>query len=301
MTSHRVTLKHLRAFRAVAQYGHFTRAAESIGLSQPALSALIAQLEDDLGTRLLARTTRAVEITAPGKDFLGATSRILTELDNAVSAARDYAALRRGRLRIAALPSLCNELLPALLRRFHDQHAGVTIALYDVPSDAVVDQVEGGQVEIGLAYGRAGTRIQAEPILTDRLVAVARRDQFDQVPTELPWRALDGRDVILMSHGTTIRRLMEDAVRQAQVELRVVLEPNQLPAALAYARAGLGVAVLSSLAIPETIDDELFVAPLVAPVAERTISILTAPDRVLSPAAETMLAMLRKAAGKLQP
>jgi len=300
MSADRITLKHLRAFRAVAHHGHFTRAAESIGVSQPALSALVSQLEDELSVRLLARTTRAVEITAAGRDFLAASSRVLTELDHAVQEARDYAELKRGRLRIAALPSLCNALLPELVRRFLDQHPGIAVSLHDIAGDEVIDLVETGQVDFGLGYGSIGDRISTEPLLKDRLIAIARKDLVPEQPRTISWIALSRFDIIHMSHGTSIRRLMEDAAHQAHAELRIVMEPNQLPAALAYARAGLGITVLSSLSVAEEIGDELFAATLVEPVAERTISILTRPDRVLTPAAATFLTLLREAAAELR-
>ncbi len=291
--SKRINLKHLRAFCAVAHHGRFTRAADAIGVSQPALSALIAQLEEDLGVKLINRTTRAVDLTPIGREFLGACERILSEVDGAIGEARDYAQLRRGKLRIAALPSVSRILLPATLRAFRDLHPGIIVSVIDVLGDPLLEQLLSGQVDLGIGYAEASDELRAERLLTDQLAAVGPDEIFDSAAQQIRWAELADHDIIAMSHGTTVRRVMEEGARRANVSLRVVLESQQMPTAIAYARAGLGVAVLPTTALAPGEAPGVRIIPLVAPVMERRLSLLSRHPQSLSPAADAFAALLR--------
>jgi LysR family carnitine catabolism transcriptional activator len=290
----RINLKHLRAFRAVAHHGRFTRAAEALGVSQPALSALIAQLEEDLGVRLIYRTTRAVELTPIGREFLTGSERILAGVATVIDDARDYSALRRGRLRVAVLPSIGRTLLPEVLARFRSRYADVTVSVSDLLGDAILDQVLTGQVDFGVGYTEPSAELRAERLLTDRLEAVGPLGVLPQREEMVRWDQLAGLDIIAMSHGTTVRRVMEEGARRAGVTLQVVLESQQMPTAIAYARAGLGVAILPSTALIADEEFGLRRRPIVAPVMERRVSLLSRHAQPFSPAAEAFVRMLRE-------
>ncbi|MBU2286360.1 MAG: LysR family transcriptional regulator [Gammaproteobacteria bacterium] len=294
----RINLKHLRAFQAVAHHGRFTRAAEAIGLSQPALSALVAQLEEDLGVKLVHRTTRAMDITPIGREFLGACERILVDVDGAIGEARDYAHLRRGKLRLAALPSVSRILLPAALRSFRDLHPQVMISVVDVLGDALLDQLLTGQVDLGIGYAEASDELRAEPLLTDQLTAVGTSDLLGRSMRQIRWAELAEYDILAMSHGSTVRRLMDDGARETDVSLRVVLESHQMPTAIAYARAGLGIAVLPSTALSSGEEASVRGVPIVAPVIKRKLSLLSRRSQALSPAAEAFATLLRENLGR---
>lgn len=294
MSHARIGLKHLRAFREVATFRHFTRAAESLGLSQPALSALIAQLEADLGAQLLIRTTRTVELTSAGREFLISADRILSDTQTAFQQIADLAQLKRGRLRIAALPSLCTTLLPQLTRRFRDLHPDVSVSIIDAQGDDVVDLIVRRQVDFGIGYVPSTDTVIAEAILRDRLEAVASRALFEKVPKRMKWRELEPFDIIAMHHGTTIRYLFEDALRRSGANLRVALQAHQMPTALAYATAGLGIAVLPTFGIPDALAREAARIELVDPIVERPLSILRNPHDPANPAAAAFLSLMRR-------
>ncbi|SOB86384.1 transcriptional regulator, LysR family [Sphingomonas guangdongensis] len=292
-----VSFRHLRAFRAAAQHQHFTRAAEAVGLSQPALSALVSQLEMHLGVKLFQRTTRSVELTAVGRLFLDAAERMLADLDAAVAEAKDHALLRRGKLRIAALPSLCTGILPRLMDVFHRQYEGVALSILDVPGDEVVALAASRQVDLGIGYMPASGTLDAEPVLTDRLVALASPSLIPAATTRLGWRDLAPHPVIAMSPGTTVRRLMDEAAAEAKVSLSIALQANQMPTAIAFASAGLGIAVLPSSGIPPEMQRTMTCAELVQPRVDRTLSVLRSRDQVSTPAVEAFLSILRSEAG----
>lgn len=280
-----VSLKHLRAFVAVCDTLHFTKAARAMYLSQPALSALIRQLESELGVQLILRTTRAVEITPLGKDFVLTARRLLAEFDAALTDVRGVRALARGRVTIAVLPSLCGTLLPGVIAEFRQAHPQIEIHLRDLPGDDVVAAVLGKAVDFGLGFSQSSREIRAQPLLRDRLVALCARRFLPAGARELRWRDLSDQPLIATAHGTTIRSLMQSAALARGVSLQVAVEARQLSSVIACAAAGLGIAVLPSTGVPAQLPASLVQIPLVDPVVHREISLLTLAQGTLSPAA----------------
>lgn len=292
ITTGRINLKHMRAFRAVAHHAHFTRAADAIGVSQPALSALIAQLEEDLGVTLFNRTTRAVELTPVGREFLAAALRVLAEFEAAVGEVRDYARLRRGRLRIAALPSLTRTLLPRALSTFRERHPDIAVSVIDLPGDRLLERMDAGEVDLGLGYAEPSAQLHAEPLLSDQLIAAMRAGTLPADRHDLPWSELAEHPVIAMNHGTTVRRAMDYGAQAAGVELRIVLESQQMPTAIAYAGAGLGIAVLPATALAPGEEPEIVRLPITCPVVDRHLSIISRAHQVPTPAAQAFSQIL---------
>jgi len=294
ISGRRINLKHLRAFRAVALHSHFTRAADAIGLSQPALSTLITQLEEDLAVKLFHRTTRAVELTPVGREFLESCLRILADFEGAIGAAKDYAHLRTGRLRIAVLPSLSRTLLPALLKSYCEEFPGIAVSVSDLVGDRLIEDIVSGAADVGIGYSEGSSQIAAEALLEDSLVAVCRPGTVPPGFSQMSWTDLAQHPVVAMNVGTTVRRLMDEGARQADVGLRIVLESHQMPTAMAYVRAGLGVAVLPSSVDMAGEEQDLIFLPLVEPPVTRLLSVLTRAGQPISPAVEAFIARLRQ-------
>src|SRR4051812_43267918 len=145
-----VSLRQLRAFLAVAGHRHFRRAADSLHLTQPAVSRLIADLEGELDVRLFDRSTREVVPTDAGRYLEQAVSRVLDELDGVLSHARAQADPIRGRVRIAAVPTLAAGIVPPCIARCAVAHPSLTIILRDQNQAGVLDAVRGGEVDFGL-------------------------------------------------------------------------------------------------------------------------------------------------------
>ena len=139
---------------ALADEKHFTRAAQRCHLTQPAFSALIRQLEDSAGLRLFDRDTRNVELTAEGRVLEASARRLLADMELAMDDLRDHAAGRRGRVTLAALPSLAAGWLPGLLAGFRERHPGISIDLRDALLDPCLDMVRSGQADFAVASER---------------------------------------------------------------------------------------------------------------------------------------------------
>jgi DNA-binding transcriptional LysR family regulator len=146
-----VELRHLRYFVAVAEDLNFSRAAERLHMAQPPLSHAIRQLERDLGTELLVRTTREVRLTEAGQRFLDGARRTLIELERAQNDARRAAAGETGRLRIAFSWSARFEILPALGRAFSASHPDVELLTEEQWNTRMLSELRASAIDAALS------------------------------------------------------------------------------------------------------------------------------------------------------
>jgi DNA-binding transcriptional LysR family regulator len=144
-------LRHLRYFVAVAEELNFSRAAERLHMAQPPLSVAIRQLEQELGTELLTRTTREVRLTDAGQAFLAGARRTLTELDRATADAERAAAGELGRLRVAFSWSARFETLPALGQAFRAGHPAVELITEEMWNAKMLPALRSGAIDIAIS------------------------------------------------------------------------------------------------------------------------------------------------------
>lgn len=290
----RITLRQLRAMAALSQYGSFTQAADALSMSQPAFSTLIAKLEKELGVRCVERTTRTLSITDAGAELVGSARRILEDVDEAVRNARGHGALRRGRLAIAALPSICMGTLPGVIRRFREHYPDIEVSIADLIGDDLIRSAMTERVDFALGFVANDDGRAFETIFTDRLVAIGSPSLLQGVGPSIAWRELAGIPIIAMAHGSSVRRLIDSGAAKSGVDLELALEPVQIPTALAYAVSGLGVALLPSSIAGEIGERDLIIRTIVDPEIERAISIIRPHGRALGPPAAKLLDMLRE-------
>ncbi len=169
-----MTLEQLRAFVAVADRGHVTRASEDLGLTQSAVSAALATLERSHGVRLFQRVGRGVVLSAEGEAFLPEARGVLLRAAAANATLQDLAGLRRGSLSIHASQTISTYWLPARLARFSAAHPGVDLKVRVGNSAQVAEAVIEGAAEIGFVEGRTGAEgLQRQAVGGDRLALAA--------------------------------------------------------------------------------------------------------------------------------
>lgn len=182
-----MTLEQLRIFATVAEMLHFTRAAEVLHLSQPAVSAAIAALEAEHGLRLFDRIGRRVELTAAGQLLHGQARAILAKVEEAGTMLAELSGLSRGALRLAASQTVGNHWLAPRLLRFAEAYPGIRVDLSIGNTEQVAEAVRDGRAELGIAEGAvADSALVSEPIEGDRLRLV--------VGASHPWAGL-GREI----------------------------------------------------------------------------------------------------------
>lgn len=287
-------LRHLRAFAAVAAFGGFTRAAERLHSTQPALTLLVRQLEESLGARLFDRNTRNVQLTTTGAQLLPAVERLLADLDTTIGGVRDAVARARGRVIVAALPSIASSVLPRAIARARAANPGIAISVRDAVAGRISAMVLTGEADLGLAGApEADEGLSFDRLYADRLVAACPEGHALARRRRLSWSDLVGEPFISMSRDSSVRRLVEQAFAQIGQRHDPAYEVVYLSSAVSLAAAGLGIAVVPSSALSALNLERIAVRPLVGPAVEREIGVLTSRRRSLSPAARFFAAELR--------
>jgi DNA-binding transcriptional LysR family regulator len=287
-----VSTRELRAFVTLTEQRNFTRAANLCNLSQPAFSALIRTLENHLGARLFDRTTRSVELTAEGEAFIEAARRLLRDTEGAISDVRDHVARRRGRVAVAALPSLAAGWLPSLLADFHARYPGIELDVADVLSDECIHRVRLGRADFALASTRTeAPELRTERFCTDEFHVVCRRDhELAKRRGILRLAELAPYPIVQLARSSSVRQYLEAAIYPTR--LRTMLELEQLSTVARMVCAGLGITVVPSLTLFYFEHKDLVSRAVKAPGLTRQVFLIRRSDRALSVAAQALYKMV---------
>jgi DNA-binding transcriptional LysR family regulator len=283
-----LSFRHLRAFVAVARHGSFSRAAEELAISQPALTLTIRQFEDMIGVELFTRTTRSVALTACGREFLVTVEKHLDDFEQAVLQIRARAQQQENQVTIALLPSVAIRLLPAALQDFGKQNPEIRLRLHDDNGRGVQAQVLSGQADFGLCNPwQQHPDLEFTPLLRDRVGLICHAQHpLAQLAAPISWSSLDDFEFIGMADDTAISRLTD-----AREDLpESVCNPAQrvltIAALVGLVERGDAVSALPALASPEYLNPSLVYRDLVEPVIDRELCLITLRDRPLSRAAD---------------
>lgn len=288
-----LSARQLRAFVALADEKHFTRAAQRCHLTQPAFSALIRTLEDAAGVRLFDRNTRNVELTAEGRVLDASARRLLGEFDLVVEDLRDHAARRRGHVTVAALPSLAAGWLPPLLAQFHQTYPGITLQLRDALLDPCLNLVQSGAADFAVAAERADMAdLESEFLHADRFFLVCRRDHPLAARRQVRLRDLARWPIIQLARGSSVRRHLDDAL--GTLAAQPLLEVEHLATVTGLVAAGMGVSVVPAMTLFHFQRDELVIKPLAGKALTRPLYLVRREGRALSVAAQTLYDLLKE-------
>ncbi len=282
-------LRELRAFVAVAETGHFTRAAERLDLSQSVLSAAVGKLETLLGTRLFDRHTRQCRLTAAGAALLPDASRMLNEWDRLLGSARDLQGLATGRVTIAAPTAQCAYLLPPLLRELQDAHPGVKVTVRDVPEQQVHELVREGVADLGIATETdARSDLAATPFYSDQYIAALPPAHPLARRRSLEWRQVAAHPIIGPLPENPVRRHLDLRLGREGIRLDYAHEVSLPWTMVGLVHAGLGLAVVTVALRPLIESRQLVARPIGRPTVSRSLVMLRLAQRGLSPQAAAL-------------
>ncbi|RCW66802.1 LysR family transcriptional regulator [Pseudorhodoferax soli] len=291
-----VSLRQLRVFQAVAAQASFTRAGDQIGLTQPAVSRCVTELEQQLGLKLLDRTTREVVLTEAGRSLAARLDRVLDELDTVLLDVRGLATQRQGRVRVASSPTLSANLLPDCIARCRLEHPGLELVLLDRIQHDALASVLSGEVDFGVVIDPAQRdELHAETILAEPFCLVCPAQHPLARRRSVRWTALAGEPLVLLDHASGSRRLIDEALRQHGVQAPVAQEVGHPTTIFRMLDAGLGISVVPTLALPPAGLPGLVVRPLL-PRIDRSIVLVRRKHRALAPVAQLAWDLVRKVA-----
>lgn len=200
MSLTRLTFRQIETFVLVSEVRSFSAAAARLGLTVQAVSQLVAELETTVGFRLLERTTRRVELSSAGRDYLPSAKTILRHVEAAEVAADDVRNRASGIVRVGAPLVLASTALPAIIQRYTDERPKVVVRVRDISVDRLVDTVASGDIEIAVGPDRAiGAEVSSEPIFDSPWVLWCARNHPLAKRRRLRWDEL--RDLPLVAAG----------------------------------------------------------------------------------------------------
>jgi len=282
----KVRLRQIEGFLAVAETLSFTRAADRLGMTQPAFSQLIRELESSLGLSLLDRTTRRVRVSAAGKSLLDRMRRGVAELDDACRYAQAMARLETGELTLAVLPSFASGVVLRALSTFRDRYPEMGIRIVEEHNAQILAKLAGYEVELAIGSQMDSPHELAfEPFMTDELVCVLPAGHPLAQQDQIAWAELETESIILVAASSqTYQTIRSNLLAFANHKLADYESLNSVTA-LAMARAGFGLTFIPMVALAELNMSGLVCRKLGEPHLLRSIGIYRRANQALSPGA----------------
>jgi len=284
----------LQAFLAVAETGSFSRAAERIFLTQPAVSKRIAALEAQLGTRLFDRIGKRAHLTPAGTVLYERARKLLRDLDDVKRSIADLSGTIAGELRLATSHHIGLHRLPEPLRRFHASYPQVRLDLRFMDSEQACHEVARGEIELAIVTlpPKLEAPLKVDKVWEDPLdIVVARHHPLAQA-RDAQIQDLADYPAILPGPGTYTREIILKALGAWRDKIEVGMATNYLEVLKMLASIGLGWS-----ALPRTmIDDSLGVVQINKMIIQRHLGIVTHSARTLSNAAQALIRTVHEAA-----
>lgn len=291
-----IPINQVIAFSTVARTGSFAEAAIQLHVSQPALSIAIKNLEEALGGKLLARTTRSVALTPEGKAFYPVARRLLSDWEQSLQDVRNHFALRRGKLDIAAMPTYTINLLPQILAEFHRQYPDINVTVHDVIAESVVEMVREARCELGVTFKPGdASDLHFQPLFKDRFVAILPTTHSLLTKAQLRWTDLLVYPHISLQRPAGTRALIDQALAEKGLNLTPAFESHQLVSIGRMVSEGLGLSVVPSTSRAQMEEMGLQCRAISSPIITHQLGIITRRQQELSVAAQAIEALIRAA------
>lgn len=246
-----IDIRHLRYFQAVAEDLHFGRAAARLCIAQPALSRQIQQLEEEVGTPLLRRTQRRVELLAAGTIFLERTNLILEEVARAAADARRVGNGEFGRLSVGFIHSSTYGLLPSIIERFRHLYPDIELELHEMPIAEQHVALTRGLIDVGLLRMQPAPRgLEIQPVMKDPfLLAVPVGHPLEKLEAVL-LQTLAAESIIMFSkrESPLFHSRVMAMCERAGFTPRVAQHATQIHTVVGLVGAGMGIAIVPGTA-----------------------------------------------------
>lgn len=278
-----LNLDHLRTFAQVVELGSFSAAAERGGVTQPAVSLQIRQLERRFGVKLVERIGRRAGPTAAGLELLTHIHVIDAALAQAEQAMSAHASQVSGRIRLGTGATACTYLLPSVLADLRRRFPALDIVASTGNTSDMLRGLENNTLDMALVTLPApGRMFQVNPMMEDEFVAIFPARESGAIPDVVTPQSLAGLPLVLFEPGARTRRLVDDWFEAAGVAAKPVMELGSTEAMKEIVAAGLGCAVLPKLAVSGAGQRAALAVRSLTPRLSRDLAIVLRRDKPLS-------------------
>ena len=276
-----IEIGDIEAFIEVAETNSFAKAASNLNLSQPALSRRIQKLEYELGTSLFDRTTRSVQLSYSGRNFLERAKRIREAIQTATKTLNEKYTFP-SIVKIAAVNTALKNIIFPTIKLFKEQNPNSKIQIIEKSANYVVDSVLGGECDFAINFmGLQEPGIEFEPLFEEEYVVVFPKGDELEKKRKIKISDIKGRDFIAVWKGSGSRIYFEDALAKHKETLEWTYEVRHVPNALEMVEQGMGITLAPRLAISKQYKGLSF-RTLIDPKVSRVMGLIKRSGRNLT-------------------
>lgn len=289
-----LNLGNLATFRLVVQRGSFSGAADVLGLSQPAVSLQVRQLEQFLQTRLIERTGRGIKATAAGIALLAHSEKIELAVSAAVQSVSEFNREVSGSITLGTGATACIHLLPSLLLTLRERHPLLSVGVTTGNTLDIVRAVEENRLDLGLVTLPAtGRNLAVTPVMDEEFVCIFASNQEALPPAVTP-EVLQTLPLIAFESGSGTRDLINGWFLADGRAIAPVMQLGSIEAIKRMVRAGLGFSIVPRMAVEHPQDRIGLNVQSLSPLLYRQLGIIMRQDKIISKGIAEILRLLQK-------
>lgn len=289
-----VNLKLINTFVCVAEFGSFHAAAKALGRSQSAISMQVRELETQLGVMLFLRTTRHLELTAAGKMLLDQARVSISALSTTFRHIHEDIDFRRGHVRVACSPTYAAARLPYVIKTFKDAFPDVKVSIGEYKSAEILNALKQDKADFGVGPALSDPQMNFEQGRAEPLLAVVPDDWID-TGEDTETIALDvvlRHPLVMFYPNTVVHQIISKAAEERGLSFTVEYSCIQGETLLAFANAGLGIAVLTASIADLSRVRNCRILQIVEPELHRRFTMITRKGTLLPPAAKHLYGLI---------
>ena len=292
----RMNFRQLQIFHTVARLGSFSKAAEELAISQPAVSIQVRKLEKSMASTLLHRSRSGLQLTDTGEAVFSYTTRIFSLADEMQTAVKDLKGLKSERLVIGSSTTPGEYILPWIIGQFQRRYPGIEVSLSITNTHSVVKRIQNGELDLGMAGAPVNEDgLASFPYVTDEIVVIASPAHALAGKPNVPLSDLRGQSFILRETGSATRSTAQKCLENNDVSIRVVMELGSNEAVKRAVAAGLGLGMISRFGVtPDVAAGVLQVLPVSGWRCQRPLTVFYRDDKHLPSAQQAFLHFLQE-------
>ncbi|MEH7350493.1 LysR family transcriptional regulator [Gottfriedia acidiceleris] len=284
-------LRELEFFIAICEELHFTRAAEKLGISQPALSRQIIALEDKLGVRLFDRLGKKIAITEAGKILQEESEKIFSNIKYIYEQIGELQKVKRGKLIIGAMSEELSQLASVIFLELHRMHPYLQMKI--IMSDNIEDRVIQNEIDIALTHmPLENEQLTNIPLYNEEFYLVVPFDHHLAEREKVDFEEIKDIQLVLSPKNHNCRKLIDDAATSMGFVFKPIIELTDVNSILSIVKAGIGATILPNTLLTSQNSETLKVIKIVNPVITKEIAIVHHKEKYIGSAARNFIDLL---------